>query len=263
MFKHQGPARSEKHNRLLAGYLAWVAGFVNSAGFITIGSFTSHVTGSVGRLANDVALRDEHAAIGAGFLILAFFAGAFIASVIVESDFFRRTAFAYGVALLAEAGLLFLFVLFVGLRSSESLRAQDTGAALLCVAMGMQNSLVTRLSGAVVRTTHLTGVVTDLGIELARWFRWGRAQLSRRLNVPLVAGRNPAAKPERVKLVLWGTIVGSFLVGAILGAWLSLRAGAPALALPAVAILAAGGYAFLIRGPTPPVDHTRGPTPPV
>ena len=34
--------------------------------------------------------------------------------------------------------------------------------------MGLQNSLVTRISNAVVRTTHLTGIFTDLGIELSQ-----------------------------------------------------------------------------------------------
>lgn len=49
MFRHEGANRSHHHNQLLAGYLAMIAGFVNSAGFILIGSFTSHVTGNVGR----------------------------------------------------------------------------------------------------------------------------------------------------------------------------------------------------------------------
>ena len=60
--------------------------------------------------------------------------------------------------------------------------------------MGMQNSLVTRLSGAVVRTTHLTGVVTDLGIEAARWYRWHRAKL--RALPTLLPSRSTPDRPE-------------------------------------------------------------------
>ena len=40
--------------------------------------------------------------------------------------------------------------------------------------MGLQNALVTRVSGAVVRTTHMTGVLTDIGIELVRMRAWVR-----------------------------------------------------------------------------------------
>ena len=36
--------------------------------------------------------------------------------------------------------------------------------------MGMQNSLVTTISNAVIRTTHLTGLFTDLGIEISQLF---------------------------------------------------------------------------------------------
>ena len=43
-------------------------------------------------------------------------------------------------------------------------------AFTLLFAMGLQNSLVTRISDAVVRTTHLTGLFTDLGIELSQLF---------------------------------------------------------------------------------------------
>ncbi len=55
MFRHEGAERSHRHNQWLAGYLALIAGFVNSAGFILIGSFTSHVTGNGGRFADDLS----------------------------------------------------------------------------------------------------------------------------------------------------------------------------------------------------------------
>ena len=109
MFQHQGPSRSERHNRLLAGYLAFVGGFVNSAGYVLIGSFTSHVTGNVGRLANDLAYRRYDASAAVMPMIIAFLGGAFLASMAVESDLFGRTANGYAVALLgdlAAAGLV-------------------------------------------------------------------------------------------------------------------------------------------------------------
>jgi uncharacterized membrane protein YoaK (UPF0700 family) len=80
----------------LAAYLAFVGGFVNSAGFVLIGSFTSHVTGNVGRLANDVASREWSPAGAAAAMIVAFFCGSFVASMIIESEAFGSAAYAYG-----------------------------------------------------------------------------------------------------------------------------------------------------------------------
>ena len=92
MFQHQGPGRSDRQNRIVAGNLAFVGVFVNSTGFVLIGSFTSHVTGNVGRLANDLAYRQYGAAWAALPMIVSFFAGAFVASMALESNVFGRTA---------------------------------------------------------------------------------------------------------------------------------------------------------------------------
>src|SRR5262245_36120243 len=109
MFRHQGPGRSDRQNRILAGYLAFIGGFVNSCGFVLIGSFTSHVTGNVGRFANDLASRQFDAAAAAATMVVAFFLGAFVASMMIESNFFGRTPNAYGVALTTESLLLIAF----------------------------------------------------------------------------------------------------------------------------------------------------------
>jgi uncharacterized membrane protein YoaK (UPF0700 family) len=243
MFKHQGPSRSPRQNATLAAYLAFVAGFVNSSGFVLIGSFTSHVTGNVGRLANDIASHDPGAATGALTMIGAFLAGAFAASMIIESDALGTVAYAYGAALAVEATLLVAFTLaFAGLAGGHLLH--DFEGALLCGAMGMQNSLVTRLSGAVVRTTHLTGVITDLGIEGARWFRWWRSSASAAWGVRLAFGRGVSTRPAAVRIVLLATIVGAFLGGAIAGAAAGVAVRQVALLFPAVCLVAGAGYAF-------------------
>jgi len=225
----------------LAGYLAAVAGFVNSGGFVMIGSFTSHVTGSVGRMSDDVARGEMPAAASALSLVLAFFAGAVLASVILERSDHSRPAGRYALALLLEAMVLLVFVFVAGLSRATHPRILDAQAALLCLAMGMQNSLVTRLSGAVVRTTHLTGVVTDLGIEAARWYRWYRAQL------PLPARAASETLPDRpvvARVLLLSAVTGSFVVGAVFGSTLTLRASRWAMCFPAAAVLLASAFAF-------------------
>ncbi|HVH47088.1 MAG TPA: YoaK family protein [Labilithrix sp.] len=244
MFRHQGPGRSVAQNRIVAGYLALVGGFVNCASLVLIGTFTSHVTGNVGRLGNEVALGHFATALDAVSMILAFFAGAFVASMAIESAFFGRTSNAYAIALLTEATLL---VLFLGVSRSglphDRLAAME--ARILCAAMGMQNSLVTRLSGAVVRTTHLTGVITDLGIEAARWFRWWRWSLANKLGVSLSFGKNAAERPAQEKALLLATITGAFAVGSIAGAATSVRFPHEVMVIPILALVACASYAFV------------------
>lgn len=246
MFRHEGPARSARKNEILAGYLALIAGFVNSGGFVLIGSFTSHVTGNIGRSSIDLAEGGGSASLFAVLLAAMFFGGAFVASLLVESSIFERTTRAYAAALLIEGVLLGSFIFLAGLSNATHPRALDAEASILCFAMGMQNSLVTRLSGAVVRTTHLTGVVTDLAIEASRWWRWQRAQLLPQLQAMLPL-RNPPQRPTPAKVRLLATIVAAFALGAYAGAVAVLRASRWAMVFPAGAILAACVYAFFER----------------
>ncbi len=241
MFSHEGPSRSARNNGILAGYLALVAGFVNSSGFVLLGTFTSHVTGNVGRLANDVASKQWGAASLAALFVVAFFAGAFAASILIEAQR-SRVSRAYGLALLVESLTLALFVLVALTMRNDQPRVLDAEAAILCLAMGMQNSLVTNLSGAVVRTTHLTGVVTDLGIEAARWHYW---LLQRRRAAP-------SARPSPVKAWLLLTILSAFTLGAISGALFTTDRGPSAILLPSAALLLAAGYALVGPGRTRP-----------
>jgi uncharacterized membrane protein YoaK (UPF0700 family) len=234
MFNHEGPARNATSNSVLAGYLAFVAGFANASGLILVGAFTSHVTGNVARVSASVARGDIAGAAQAGVLVAVFLLGAVTASLLLETNLFRRTSSAYGAALLVQGGLLSAFVV------------TDVGS-LLSFAMGMQNSLVTRLSGSVVRTTHLTGVVTDLGIEIARWVRWtwSKAFGGR----PASPGRNPAARPTPTRSLLLLTIALAFTAGGMLGAIVAPAWGARSIVVPAVAILLAAAYAFAAAPP--------------
>jgi uncharacterized membrane protein YoaK (UPF0700 family) len=240
VFRHEGPARSETKNSVLAAYLALAGGYVNSAGFILLGTFTSHVTGNVGRLAIDIARNDVGAAWGALTMIAAFFFGAVVASAIIESAAFRSKPNAYGTALAVEAALLLVFLLLPEAPAGLH-RLHDSKAAVICGAMGLQNSLVTRLSGAVVRTTHLTGVLTDLGIEVARWARWARARLSRRFGMTLVLG--DAERPAVARIRLLTIITITFSTGALLGAWAASEFRYRALFVPIAGLALAAVYA--------------------
>jgi uncharacterized membrane protein YoaK (UPF0700 family) len=245
MFSHEGTARSARQNRVLAGVLATVGGYANAVGFVVIGTFTSHATGNVGRFANEIAAGRKTSALLALWMVLAFFAGAFIGSMILESKFFGHVSRAYAMALGLEGTFLLIFMLLTMGRRTSPPHALDTEGALLCAAMGIQNGLVTRLSGAVVRTTHLTGVITDLGIETARWFRYWRKTVADAAGISLVLGPNIAERPALEKIQLLGTIAISFTVGAVLGACASMTAGGIAMALAVLTVAFCSGYAVL------------------
>lgn len=232
MFSHEGPSRSLRKNVLLAGILAGVAGYVNSGGFFVVGLFTSHVTGSVGRVGSDVAVGAFGAAALAAVLVVSFFVGAFVATWLLEGTVARGVPQAYGRALVVESVVLAAFVVVANLAQATDPRALDAEAALLCLAMGLQNSLVTRLSGATVRTTHLTGVVTDLGIESARWSRW------------LVSRGEGPERPQPQRALLLLTVVAAFGGGAVLGGVLTSRVSHWAMALPALVVGAIGVQAW-------------------
>jgi uncharacterized membrane protein YoaK (UPF0700 family) len=81
--------------------------------------------------------------------------------------------------------------------------------ALLCFIMGLQNAIVTKISHAEIRTTHMTGVITDLGIELGKLVYWNRTVDSSHENF---------VRANRDKLRIHGTILGCFMGGGLLGA---------------------------------------------
>jgi uncharacterized membrane protein YoaK (UPF0700 family) len=94
-----------------------------------------------------------------------FLAGAFITGVIV-SRVGRNQRYSYVIPIVIEI-LILTVVATGGFRYDGTLIAKELFAGSLLFAMGLQNALVSMVSGSVVRTTHLTGTFTDLGIELA------------------------------------------------------------------------------------------------
>jgi uncharacterized membrane protein YoaK (UPF0700 family) len=216
----------------LAQVLPFVAGLVNAEGFVIVGVYTSHVTGTVAR-AGDEFSRGHHA-IGLYWLglVAAFFAGAFTATALVLRGG-RSLRGRYSLALGAETLTLLAVTLLGVLRPTNAAFVQFVTTLLLCFAMGAQNALVTKLSGAVVRTTHLTGIVTDLGIEAVRAITWYRS--SNRHRALREVARDVVhmrQHPQLKRMRLHIAIFASFLAGAIVGPILYAREGYTAMLLP-------------------------------
>lgn len=164
-----GKRRSETGDRRLGIVLAFIAGAINAGGFLAVGTYTSHMSGLVSGFADYVILQYWDAAILLVLYVLCFFLGAVTSSLSVNWARLKRLHSKFAIALMLEAMLLLVFgVLAAGLIGSIALTLPLT-IGLLCYIMGLQNGLITKISHAEIRTTHMTGVITDLGIEAGRF----------------------------------------------------------------------------------------------
>lgn len=205
----------------LAVVLPGVAGAVNAAGFFAVGSYTSHVTGNVARIGGELADGHLWLAARAAILVLSFFSGALLSTLLILHGK-RVGGPPYWRGLLAECALVFVFAtVSVGSEHRAHLNSLEM-TSLICVAMGLQNAMVTKLSGAVVRNTHMTGITTDIGIEMGRLLhrRWHR---------------EPAHETARLRL--HGLVLLSFLSGATVGSALYVVFGHFGMLLPCLVLL--------------------------
>jgi uncharacterized membrane protein YoaK (UPF0700 family) len=202
MFRHTGHHRTQAHNVRLAALLCMTAGFVNVAGFLAFSVLTTNVTGHVALFAEKLVDADFATARVVGMWMFMFLLGAFLSSLIVN-NIFHGHRYSYVIPILAEVGIL-LAVGGYGSHFDRTLGETGFFAGSLLFAMGMQNALVSVVSGSVVRTTHLTGMFTDLGIELAA----------------LVRHKAPGQKELKDKITLRLIIIFFFFFGGILGGFL-------------------------------------------
>ena len=199
-----GPQRTPTLNHQLASLLALVAGVLNSVGFVAVAFYTSHMTGVTAQLADQLVLGNLYLVGVALLSIASFVVGAMGCAVIFNWGRRRGLRSRYANVLLLEGLLLLVF----GLLAEELTVSwrELVFVPVLCFTMGLQNAIITKISGAQIRTTHVTGMVTDIGIELGKL-----SYRSRRPETDPVRGNVP-------KLALLGSLVGLFFVGGVVGA---------------------------------------------
>jgi uncharacterized membrane protein YoaK (UPF0700 family) len=230
-------AYSFRQKSRLAISLSWVAGYTNVVLYTVGGEFVSNMTGNVTSLGKSVSGGDHRGILLFGSLWLSFLAGAAGSAVMTESSRRRGAASKYVLPLALEAALLTFVMIGIGryypLHGTALLPILLLGCAA-AMAMGLQNATITKISGAVVRTTHLTGVTTDLGIEGVQYLLWFRDRLARRLGWSRASRmfRVSYRHPEFQRVALLATIIGSFLFGATAGMAIFLQFPTIALALP-------------------------------
>jgi uncharacterized membrane protein YoaK (UPF0700 family) len=214
-------ARSITQQSRLAITLAWIAGYTNIITLILCGTATSHISGTLSQWGRDLVEGKWSLTIFTSYLLATFLAGAIFSGLCTEGARRRGWQSIYVLPMAFQMVLLAVFAILVELHGRNEIQAagdvyQLTGVASF--AMGLQNATITRISGGVVRTTHMTGVFTDLGLDMVQLLFWLRDRLT---------GAAPASgtllealrhQTSAMRVVLLVSVAGSFALGAGLGA---------------------------------------------
>ena len=213
------PAQSPILQARLAISLAWVAGYTNIIAVLVCGHVASHVTGHASQLGQAAAGGDWNLVLFVGTILVAFFLGAVLSACATEIARWRGVRSVYVVPAALELALLAVFAQLVRLHDPVQV---ESGAMLwwmtivASIAMGLQNATITRISGGVVRTTHLTGVLTDLGLESVRRAMERMAMRAGKSDRDAAAYFR-ADETARWRLLLLASIFGAFVVGSACG----------------------------------------------
>lgn len=198
--------RSPGANLRLGLMLSFVAGATNAGGFLAVGRYTSHMTGIVSSVADDVVLGHLDLALAGLACLVAFLLGAMCTAIMVNWGLRQHLRSSYSLPLMLESVALLVFGLFGAAIAAWSQVFLPVTVVLLCFIMGLQNAVITKISKAEIRTTHITGLVTDIGIELGKWVYLNR------LHEP------SPVRANRERLRIQTGLVMGFLLGGLLGA---------------------------------------------
>ncbi len=217
-YSHPQPidrARALSHvPHLLPGALAltFSAGYINAVVLAFFLTPVSHMTGALSRLGLNLTENHTSDVLASLAIIAAFALGAILAGLLVGAQKLipsRRYGFAIlieGLLLLAATGLLHF--------------RYRAGLPLVSMACGLQNALSSSYYGLAIRTTHVTGLFTDVGVMIGHWMRHRHIDQS--------------------KLRFFLSLILSFTLGGLLGAWLDSRYGPTVLIAPALGTTLAG-----------------------
>ncbi|MDP4652208.1 MAG: DUF1275 domain-containing protein [Haliea sp.] len=196
--------------------LALVAGLVNAIGLLGFQHQSiSHLSGTATLLGTGLVNATFFTALHLLLILVSFLVGAVISGYSLRSGALKL-GHNYSGLLCLEAGLLFASIYFLT-------QGSFFGHYLASAACGLQNALATTYSGAVVRTTHVTGIFTDLGIMLGAKLR-GEEFDSR-------------------KATLFLLIITGFILGGTVGAYTFSAYGFYSLIIPAsICLLLALSY---------------------
>jgi len=204
MLRQSKEERTFKQNFLLASSTALAAGIINAAGMIAFLAFTANITGHVANLAKHIVQQNFREIVVFLIWLLMFFAGAFLSSFIVRSYRHISNYKAHSIPIIIEMVVLVFVAIYGHNFYRETLFERELVIGAIIFSMGLQNSLVSTVSGGLIKTSHLTGLFTDLGGDVAEW-------------------THPASEKTTVvkhKIYIRLSILGFYLGGALLGGFM-------------------------------------------
>jgi len=204
-----------------AGVLAFVSGLVNAVAVLGFAHYAAtHMTGLFSLFSINFFQSNTPALFQISGILLAFFLGAVVTGMILRDAHLQMGAH-YEWVMILEGMLLLIAAL-------GFFQQRMWGEYAAAMAAGMQNAMASMYSGAIIRTTHLTGVLTDLGVLIGHRLR----------GFP--------SEPLKIKLLI--TLIVAFVLGGYGGVWLYTYYGAGAMLVPAALIfLCALSYRILSR----------------
>lgn len=191
--------RALKEQLTLGGTMAFFAGMVNVTAFLAFYVFSSNVTGYYAILGAEIADGNVYQIAIVFTWIFLFLTGSFVASLIVNRYKKRKKYIAFTLVVVIEILCLFAVGCYGVNFYAETLSETEVLVALMLFSMGLQNGMTSSISKFAVKTTHLTGATTDLGVLLAML-----TQKSNRNNHSVIA-----------KTKLLGITAISYLMGAV------------------------------------------------
>jgi uncharacterized membrane protein YoaK (UPF0700 family) len=204
-----GKQRTATANRYLSFCLAFVAGAANAGGFLAVHQYTSHMTGIASSVSDSLAIGDVGMALAAVGALLSFLAGAMTSAILINWARHRDLQSEYALPLMLEALLLLCFGLMGRYLASQIWLFVPLTVMLLCFIMGLQNATSTKATRSEVRTTHVTGLVTDIGIELGKMLYWNHSRTK---------GEMQYVASDRQRLRFMSILFALFICGGLIGA---------------------------------------------
>jgi len=190
--------------------LALIAGFVNAIGLLGFDhQSVSHLSGTATLLGVGILSGSLTGTVHLVGILLSFFGGAALAGFLLHGSTLKLGRH-YDTALVFESALLLASLIFLN-------RSSFYGHYFASAACGLQNALATTYSGAVLRTTHVTGIFTDLGIMFGG----------------LLRGEQPDGRKAKLFLL----IITGFILGGATGSLAFARFHFLSLLAPAAACL--------------------------
>ncbi len=206
--------------------LAFQAGLLNIGGFMACHRFVSHITGFATHFGHELVQADSSQALGMLVVPVFFLIGAMISGQLVDIRLKLhknpRYYFTFGIIFFLICSVYVLGILgyFGGFSESMELSKNYILLVLLCLTCGIQNGTITTVSKSIVRTTHLTGITTDLGIGIVR--------LLNRKNLGEEVTNESSANMMRFGIILF------FIIGSAFGGLVFNKFGYGGFVVPAI-----------------------------